>query len=255
MARLATLIVDDEPGARRILREELEQFEEVAIVGEAGDSISAVTAIENLHPDLVFLDLQMPGTGGFEVIRKLDSVRHFPTIAIVTARDQRAIRALDAGAIDYLLKPIRHERLAQTLGRVQRVRAQPLAAAVEFENIRKIAASASRIEAERKVVARSGDEYVFLSCDDVLAFEADGEIVWIVTARKRYTATATLRAIQEKFQNSGFRRVHRNALVNIEHISRMSRLTSQRWLITLTNNEEFVVSKRHARTLKDLLFR
>ena len=102
-------------------------------------------------------------------------------------------------------------------------------------------------------MAKSGEEYLFLSASEVLAFEADGDIVWIITARKKYTATQTLRAIQERLHNSTFRRIHRSALINIEHIRRMSALSSQRWLLTLSNNQEFIVSKRQAREVRDLL--
>ncbi len=119
---LSTLIVDDEPVARRILRDELEQIDDVALVGEAEDGVSALTAIRDLSPDLVFLDLQMPGLGGFDVIRRMEPGGSIPMIVIVTAWDQYAIQAFEAGAIDYLLKPIAQERLAQTVDRALKLR-------------------------------------------------------------------------------------------------------------------------------------
>src|SRR5208337_3429462 len=102
---LRTLIVDDEPVARKILREDLELIEGVEVVGEADDGASALRQIAELKPDLVLLDLQMPGMGGLEVARQIERGRHMPVIVVVTAYDKYALQAFEAGAIDYLLKP------------------------------------------------------------------------------------------------------------------------------------------------------
>ncbi len=105
----------------------------------------------------------------------------------------------------------------------------------------------------RRIVAKSGDEYLLLNAEEVFAFEADGDLVWIITTKKRYLATQSLKVIQEKLRNTNFRRIHRNALVNIDHVRKMSSLSSQRWLLTLANGQEFVVSKRQAHTVRQLL--
>ena len=249
---LRTLIVDDEPIARRVLREELEQIHEIRIVGEADDGQSALQAIRELSPDLIFLDLQMPGSGGFDVIRQLPQSGHIPLIAIVTAFDQHAIQAFEAGAIDYLLKPIGQERLAQAVDRAIRLCTRPAAVADQLAGMQEIAES-SPLRTVRKIVARSGEEYLLLNAEEVLAFEAEGDLVWIVTAKKRYMATQSLKVIQEKLGNTNFRRIHRKALVNVEHIRKMSTLSSQRWLLTLSNGREFIVSKRQAVNVRQLL--
>ena len=249
---LRTLIVDDEPVARTVLREELEQFDEVQIVGEADTGFTALQMIAASSPDLVFLDLQMPGMGGFEVIKNLREGANLPVIVIVTAYDRYAIQAFEAGAIDYLLKPVRQERLAQAIERAGSVRKQPAGAAEQLANLQEIAERAASRTA-KKIVARSGDEYLLLNADEVFAFQADGDLVWIITAKKRYQATQPLKTIQEKLRSSGFRRIHRKALVNVEHIRKMSTLSSQRWLITLSNDLEFVVSKRQAKNVRQLL--
>lgn len=247
---LRTLIVDDEPVARQVLREELEQFDDVEIVGEASSGVEALTQIRATSPDLVFLDLQMPEMGGFEVVRNLKTTSQSPAIVIVTAWDQYAIQAFDAGAIDYLLKPIAQERLAEAVARVSRLR--PREAARQREALR-ATAETRHPGVTRKIVARSGDEYLLLDANEVLAFRAEGETVWIITEKKRYLATLPLRAIQEKLRQSGFRRIHRNALVNVNHVRKMSSMSSQRWLLTLTNNLEFIVSKRQAGSVRELL--
>jgi len=249
---LSTLIVDDEPVARRVLREELEQIDDIALIGEAEDGASALAAIHDLSPDLVFLDLQMPGLGGFEVIRKLRPGANIPLIVIVTAWDQYAIQAFEEGAIDYLLKPISQERLAQAVDRALKLRARPAEVAQQLANVTEIAeAPAGR--AVRRIVAKSGDEYLLLNAAEVMAFEADGDLVWIITAKKRYLATQSLKVIQDKLRNTNFRRIHRKALVNIDHVRKMSTLSSQRWLLTLANNQEFIVSKRQAHNVRQLL--
>lgn len=245
---LRTLIVDDEPIARRVLREELEQIDDIHIIGEAEDGLSALTAIHDLAPDLVFLDLQMPGLSGFEVIRKLQPRRTIPLIVIVTAFDEHAIEAFEAGAIDYLLKPVAHDRLALAVDRALKLRPRPAEVARQFANVAEIAE-----HSVRRIVAKNGDEYLLLNASEVMAFEADQDLVWIITAKKRYLATQSLKVIQEKLRNTNFRRIHRHALVNIDHVRKMSTLSSQRWLVTLANNQEFIVSKRQAHTVRGLL--
>lgn len=249
---LRSLIIDDEPVARAILREELEQLDEIGKIDEASDGISALAAIRELAPDIVFLDLQMPGMGGFDVIRRLEPGPRLPMIVIVTAWDQYAIQAFEAGAIDYLLKPVTSDRLALAVERAAKLRANP-AAAVERLASMKDAAETAPAPPARRIVARSGDEYLLLNTEEVLAFEAEGELVWIITAKKRFLATQSLKAIQEKLRHTNFRRIHRKALVNIDHVRKMSTLSSQRWLITLSNNQEFIVSKRQAGNVRQLL--
>jgi DNA-binding LytR/AlgR family response regulator len=247
---LRTLIVDDEPIARAILREELEQLDEIASIEEASDGAQALEEIKKATPDLLFLDLHMPDMDGFEVIRKLRPIGTLPVIIIVTAYDQHAIRAFEEGAIDYLLKPVSPERLAGAVDRALRLR--PDEAATRFASLREVA-EAGAAGIVRRIVVRKRDEYLLLDSREVLAIQAEGELVWVITASERYLASQTLRALQEKMRASSFRRIHRNALVNVNHVRRMSTLSSQRWLVTLSNNLEFIVSKRHAKNIRDLL--
>ncbi|HVV45376.1 MAG TPA: response regulator, partial [Bryobacteraceae bacterium] len=117
---LRTLIVDDEPIARKVLREELAEIPGVDIIGEADGGARAIAMIDELEPDLVLLDLQMPEVGGFEVIRRIGAGHRPPLLIIVTAWDRHALQAFDAGAIDYLLKPVSQARLAQAIERARR---------------------------------------------------------------------------------------------------------------------------------------
>jgi DNA-binding LytR/AlgR family response regulator len=247
---LRTLIVDDEPIARMVLREELASFDDVEIVGEADNGAVALEKISADHPDLVLLDLQMPEMGGLEVVRNLKRGTHMPVIVIVTAYDKYALQAFDAGAVDYLLKPVAEERLAEAVERARRLTERE--AAARIAQIQEIAEHTA-IPQPRRIVGRIGEEYFLLSADDIYAFQADGDMVWIVTAKKKYLASQNLKVLDQRLRNTSFRRIHRNALVNVDHVRKMSALSSQRWLITLANNQEFIASKRQAGSIRQLL--
>jgi DNA-binding LytR/AlgR family response regulator len=113
--------------------------------------------------------------------------------------------------------------------------------------------SASQPAVGRKIIGKLGEEYFLLDQNEVLAFQAEGEIVNIITARHRYIATQSLRAIEERLRNSPFQRVHRNSIVNVNHVRKMSALSSQRWLLTLSNSQELIVSKRLAHNVRHML--
>jgi two-component system, LytTR family, response regulator len=249
---MKTLIVDDEPVARQILREALEALPEIVIVGEAENGKQALQRIAALKPDLVFLDLQMPVMGGFEVVRKLGRGPS-PVVVIVTAFDQHAIQAFEAGAIDYLLKPVSDARLQKAVERARSLQNNPLEIANEVARIASAAVQSNSAAANRKVVGRDGSDYLILDPDEILAFQADGELVWIITSKQRLLGTQSLRAIGERLKDQQFERVHRNAIVNVNHVRKMTALSSQRWMITLSNALQLVVSKRQAHNIRKIL--
>jgi two-component system LytT family response regulator len=247
---LRTLIVDDEPIARKVMREELGLFDDIEIIGEADNGTIALEKINSEHPDLVLLDLQMPGMGGLEVVRNLRQGTHMPAIVIVTAYDKYALQAFEAGAIDYLLKPVGEERLAEAVQRAKRLTERE--AVERVAQIQEIADQPSTPQ-PRRIVGRIGEEYFLLSANEIYAFQADGDLVWIITAKKKYLATQTLKVLDQRLRNTSFRRIHRSALVNVDHVRKMSALSSQRWLITLANDQEFIASKRQAGSIRQLL--
>lgn len=247
---MKALIVDDEPIARRVLREELELFPEVQVIGEGADGKEALQKIAK-SPDLVFLDLQMPVLSGLEVVRNLNTPP-LPVIVIVTAFDEHAIQAFEAGAIDYLLKPVSETRLRTSIERAKALMGRPDAIAVHTNKIASAVQFPNAVRS-RRIVGRNGDDYHILDTEDVLAFQAERELVWIVTAKQRLLATQTLRAIEERIGDPQFQRVHRNAIVNVNHIRKMSAISSQRWLITLSNSLQIIVSKRQAHNIREIL--
>ncbi len=213
-------------------------------------ALSALEKISADQPDLVLLDLQMPEMGGLEVVRNLKRGTHMPVIVIVTAYDKYALQAFEAGAIDYLLKPVGADRLAEAVERARRLTERE--AAERLAQIQEVADQPKSPQA-RRIVGRVGEEYFLLSADEIYAFQADGEIVWIITAKKKYLATQTLKVLDQRLRNTSFRRIHRSALVNVDHVRKMSGLSSQRWLITLSNDQEFIASKRQAGSIRQLL--
>ncbi|MGJ5816134.1 LytR/AlgR family response regulator transcription factor [Paludibaculum fermentans] len=249
---MKAVIVDDEPIGRSVLREELEVAGDVQIIGEADSGSTALALILSLKPDVVFLDMQLPEFSGIEVARRIRQGSRLPILIMVTAFEEYAIQALDAGAIDYLLKPVRPERLHAALERARRIWGNPMEVAERLVRVQE-APTDQPTPVSRKVVGRDKEEFVLLNTSEVHAFQADGDLVWIVTAKRKYLATQSLRAIQDRLKNENFRRIHRNALVNVDHVRKMSTLSSQRWLLTLSSGIEFVVSKRLARNVRELL--
>ncbi|HUO31039.1 MAG TPA: LytTR family DNA-binding domain-containing protein [Bryobacteraceae bacterium] len=248
---LKTLIVDDEPIARKVLREELDSIPDVEIVGEADDGPTALQNIAAHQPDLVLLDLQMPAMGGLDVMRNLKGERRAPVVVMVTAYDNYALQAFDAGAVDYLLKPVSRQRLTEAIERARRVTgSEALQRLAQLEEVAEKLAGGQRTT---KIVGRAGEEYFLLGTNEIYAFQADGDTVWILTARQKYKAGQTLKVLEKRLYGYGFRRVHRNAVLNVDHVRKMSALSSQRWLITLGNGQEFVASKRQARAVRELV--
>jgi two-component system, LytTR family, response regulator len=250
---MRTLIVDDEPVARQILHDELSLMSDIDLIGEADDGKEALRKIVDLQPDLVFLDLQMPQIDGFEVVRRLSGT-HLPVIVIVTAFHEHAIEAFEAGAIDYLLKPVRGERLRKSVERAKGLLGKPREIARTLAKIASVKDTPDSVSAgSHKIVGRIGRDYFLLDLDEILALQAEGELVWIVTAERRFLASQTLRSVESSLTASCFQRVHRNAIVNTNHVRQMTAITSHRWVLTLTNQQEFVVSKRQAHNIRRLL--
>jgi two-component system LytT family response regulator len=228
------LIADDEPVARQILREHLESIPWLQIAGEASTGAETLARILETKPDVVLLDLQMPELDGLAVVRSLRGDRK-PVIIFVTAYERHAIEAFDVGAVDYLLKPVRRERLTRALHRAE-------------QQIRKTETTAAG--APRKIVGRRGSDMYLLDPAEIVAFQAEGELVHIVTTSHRYLADHSLKALEEKLEPTIFRRIHRRTIINTEHIRKISPLSSKRWLLKMSNGYEAVVSKRLAGSIR-----
>ena len=221
MAKLRTLIVDDERLARLKLRRFLEEQPDVEIVGECGSGAEAVERIRAEQPDLLFLDIQMPGLDGFAVLREVGSERR-GRVVFVTAHDEHAVRAFEVEALDYLLKPFDRARFQQTLDRVRRERRQTLD--------EKIAALLERIEKPGteehldRILVRSGGRMTFLKLRDVDWIEADDNDLRLHAGRATHRVRDTLRRLAPRLDPRLFLRIHRSAIVNIEAIAEIRSL-------------------------------
>ncbi|MCS7043103.1 MAG: LytTR family DNA-binding domain-containing protein [Bryobacteraceae bacterium] len=235
---MKVLIADDEPIARQVLRELLEECPGVAVAGEAASGAEALRQVERLNPDVVLLDIHMPQADGLAVARRLRP-EPLPLIIYVTAYEQHAVAAFETGAVDYLLKPVRLERLRAALDRA-RARLEALQAA-----------QAARIEPPQRIAARLGEEIHLVDTRDVILFRAVDGGVEIIATSGRYRASHPLRELERRFPPPQFRRIHRAILVNTAHLRSISPLSSRRYLLRLTGGIEAVVSKRMAGIIRE----
>ena len=178
---LRTLVVDDEPVARRVLLEDLAEMDNVSVIGEADNGGRALQQIEALRPDLVLLDIQMPVMDGFQVLQQLQGP--LPSIIFVTAYSEHALNAFEVGAVDYLLKPVSPDRLHRAVERAQAALGNRLDAAERVAQTLGAAAAGEQRQVV-KIAARKGTDYYLLDLDEVFAFQADREIVWIRTGTR-----------------------------------------------------------------------
>jgi DNA-binding LytR/AlgR family response regulator len=227
------LIADDEPVARQVLREHVEAMPSIEIAGEASTGKETLQRILDLDPDVVLLDQQMPELDGLAVVRSLRGA-HTPLIIFVTAYERHALEAFEVGAVDYLLKPVRRERLEKAIEKARRqLKSLPVA------------------HGPKKIVGRRGTDLYLLDPAEIVAFQADGELVHIITTGQRYLSDHSLKALEEKLERPRFRRVHRGTLINTDHLRKISPLSSRRWLLKMSNGFEAVVSKRLASAIRE----
>jgi two-component system, LytTR family, response regulator len=229
---MKTLIVDDEPLARRELRRLLGNYPAVEVAGEAGNIDEARELIEKLKPDLVFLDIQMPGGTGFDLLAQLDRV---PRIVFTTAYDHYAVKAFDVNALDYLLKPIESDRLATALRKVQAVLAQPLA---------------STEAPLDQLFVRDGPRCWFVPLREVSLFSAEGNYVRMLWGKERPLLGRSLAMLEEKLDARRFFRANRSQVVNLDFIQQVEPGEGGQLHLQLRDGPEIEVSRRQARLFK-----
>jgi len=238
---IATVLVDDEPLARAGLRELLSGVADVQIVGEAGDGDAAVELIAGLRPDLVFLDIQMPGRSGLDVVRSV-SARHLPAIVFVTAHDRFALEAFEVDALDYLLKPPSAERLEAALDRVRR----ELAAGRPQADT--IAGLLDRTEpgprAAGRLVIRDRGRYLLLPDEEIDWIGASGNYVELHAGGTMYLHRETLAALEARLDPGRFRRIHRSTLVNLDRIRSITPDPAGDFHVTLVDGAVLRMSRR-----------
>lgn len=235
---MRVLIADDEPIARQVIRELLEDCPGVEVAGEAAMGPEVLQQVERLDPDVVLLDIHMPQSDGLAVARRLRPLP-LPLVIYVTAYEQHALEAFEAGAVDYLLKPVRLERLRAALAKARR----------QLEGLR--AARPQAAAPPQRIAARSGEEIHLIDTRDIVAFRAAEGGVEVLATSGRYRAPLSLKEIEERFPPPLFRRIHRSFLINTEHLRSIAPLSSRRYLLRLTGGLEAVVSKRMAGVIRE----
>jgi two-component system LytT family response regulator len=241
------LIVDDEAAARSRLTRMLSKHPEVSIVGEASDGLQALESIERLRPNLVFLDIQMPGLDGFQVIRSISPQSLHPLIIFVTGFDRHALEAFEANALAYLLKPVEKEQLAMVLARAAKLCA--------FERLRNeeesLVAQVARTRAPvlDQIVGRKRDRFVLLNPNEILYFSAENGLVKAKTATESYVVNYQLTELEAALTQAFFR-ARRSALVNLRRVKEIRPFFKSSFVLAMPDTAEIAVSARQAKLLR-----
>jgi two-component system LytT family response regulator len=263
MQKLRTIIVDDEPLALKLLRTVLSEISDIEIVAECSNGKQAVEAATELEPELIFLDIQMPGMNGFDVIKSLQT-DIMPMVVFVTAYDQYAVDAFDLHAVDYVLKPLDSERIARSVERaidrlkndVDRSFKSPLIGAIE-----EISERASKEKPEesvnnlpdgmkRKLLVRDSGVVKVIPFDDIDWVDAAGDYMCVHAVGETHVIRSTLRDLMTKLDDNLFVRIHRSTIVNVERVVSVTPLQKGGSLLHLTQGESLKVSRNYRDSIR-----
>lgn len=253
---IRALIVDDEPLARRTIRELLRGDPEVNVVGECGGGREAVESIRRQPPDLLFLDIQMPGMDGFGVLSHIELER-IPAIIFVTAYDAYALKAFEVHALDYLLKPFTDERFREALARAK--------SQVELRDVRSLADSLRGFLGGRAPVApeskgfltrfmvKAGGRVTFVKSSDVDWIEADNYYIKLHVGGKSHMLRLSMKELEESLDPKTFWRIHRSAIINLERVRELRQRPGGEYVAVLKDGTELKLSRRSRERLQELL--
>lgn len=230
---MKTLIIDDEPPARRELRRMLSDFAWIDIVGECGHIAEAERMIDAVRPELLFLDIQMPGGSGFDLLARLEQV---PPVIFTTAHDEHAVRAFEVNALDYLLKPIDPARLAAALFRVRRDDG--------------LAAATPRPDVLEQLFIRDGSQCWFVPLRQVSLLSAEGNYVRLSWGARRPLMSRALAALEQRLDSQRFFRANRAQVINLDFIESVDMGTNGRLHVQLKDGPEIELSRRQARLFR-----
>lgn len=249
-AVVRALVVDDEPIARDALREFVREVPWIEWVGEASDGMEAISAIESLHPDLVFLDIQMPGASGVEV---LERARGDVSVIFTTAHEEYAMIAFELGAIDYLRKPFGRDRFARALERARPFLAARMAERSETNDV-PLAERLSYAQGESKLLTRifvrDRANIIPVQVSDVVRFEADGDYVAVHAGGRRHLVYVNLSDLSARLDSARFVRVHRSHIVNLDCVSAMVPHDANRLELRMNEGSRVVASRSGTQLLR-----
>lgn len=238
---MRALIVDDERLARKELIKLLEEHPIVEIVGEAVNADEAYQMINDLNPDLLFLDIQMPDKTGFQLLETLDSV---PLVVFTTAYDEFALKAFEVNALDYLLKPIQAERLAETVSKLAEKERSRLGGSRDGDK---------KLGLRDQVFVKDGDRCWFVSLSNVRLFESDGNYIKVYFDNNRPMIHKSLNALDEKLDERAFFRASRKHIVNLSWVDGIEPWFNGGLMVKLRGGDKVEVSRRQAAKFKDMM--
>ena len=264
MQKLRTVIVDDEPLSLDLLRAVLSEISDIEIIGECNNGREAVEAAVRLQPELLFLDIQMPGMNGFDVIKSLQT-HIMPMVVFITAFDQYAVDAFDLHAVDYVLKPLDSERIARSVDRaVDRLKndigrsfKSPLIGAIEEISERASKGEVTEKSADnipdgmkRKLLVRDSGVVKVIPFDDIDWVDAAGDYMCVHAGGETHVIRSTLRDLMGKLDDNLFVRIHRSTIVNVERVVSVTPLQKGGSLLHLTQGESLKVSRNYRNSIR-----
>ena len=240
---MKVLIIDDEADARLMLQQYLKDFTQLEVARECTNGLEAVTTIDKHEPDLIFLDIQMPGMSGFQVLQK---IIHIPQVIFSTAYDRYALKAFDHNAVGYLLKPYTKERFAQAVNKV--LLSNP------SRNLNQVRQLAENLQQEQtsyldRLLVEQGNRMIALSTADIIWIEAAGDYAHLHTQQKSYLSNLGLGELESRLNPSLFLRIHRSAIIGLGHIHEVRKDPSG-YYVTLKNGKRHKVSRSYQGDLK-----
>jgi two-component system LytT family response regulator len=256
--KVLTLIVDDEPMARRTIRDLLADDAEIEIIGECSSGVEAIEAIGAQAPDLLFLDIQMPGMNGFETLARLE-IDRLPVVIFVTAFDQYALSAFEVHALDYLLKPFSDKRFEEALQQ-----AKNHLELREIKNLRQSLASLLEDHAAKvsgtgrqsfltRFMIRSGGRVTFVKASDVDWIAADDYYIKLQLTGKSHLLRLSMNELEEQLDPKRFVRIHRSTIVNLDRVKELQQHPSGEYVVVLKNGMELKLSRSRRERLEQLL--
>ncbi|MBI9059331.1 MAG: LytTR family transcriptional regulator DNA-binding domain-containing protein [Labilibaculum sp.] len=245
---MKAIIIDDEALARDLVRSFLDCYNDIEILGEYSDGFQGLKAINELQPDLVFLDVQMPKLTGFEMLELLDKPCN---IVFTTAYNEYAIKAFEHNAVDYLLKPFSKERFQDAINKVKERVSSSVTGEEEIEKIK--LHNDSSDELLTRVVVKSRNKIDVLAVDQIKYFEAQDDYVMIYTNEGRFLKQKTMKYFETHLNSDEFCRIHRSYLVKIDQISQLQPYEKDHWLVILKSGESLKVSRNGFKLLKHQL--
>jgi two-component system, LytTR family, response regulator len=243
---IRALVVDDEPLSRRAVRLRLAGERDVVVVGESTSGPSALRALREEAPHLVFLDIQLPGMDGFEVLRRV-APAPLPDVVFVTAFDQHAVRAFEVNALDYLLKPFSEERFREAMERARsRIRRGSAGDLSRLKALLRTAGLPDRREPEpplSRVRVRDRDRIYFVNVDDVVWIGAEGNYAALHTPEGTHLVRATLTELEERLDPSRFARIHRSTIVNLDRVREIRPFVAGSYTVVLEDGTRLRLSR------------